>query len=419
MPGTGPVDVDFLEAPCSQETAEEVIRDVTRSDIPPSRNLGTFVSPECDPHIDTLVRRWSRHNLINRAEYPGVTILEHRCLAMLRHLWHGSADTGGCATTGSSEAAVIAAAELLRRWRKQNHDQQPNLVLGPTAHTCWLRFCMFWNVEPRLLPPRQGEPISDPAAVASSCDAGTIGAVATLGSPEFGLYDPVHEVSTALDELHARTGLDIPLHVDAASGGFVAPFLQPEFPWDFRLDRVVSINASGHKYGLTRPSVGWLLWRTSWSTMDELALAAPYIGTGAPEPTLSFSRPSAPVVEQYLQLIRRGRSGYRATHLRSRDIAERVARQLAEQPDIEVLSGGSDLPVVTFTAGSPASAAVTDLTTSLADKGWHIPVYQSRTPTHPTTGRIVVRSDMSSDLVDELTTDIARASHTFAAKGES
>ncbi|WP_434444111.1 pyridoxal-dependent decarboxylase [Lentzea sp. E54] len=388
----------------------ELIRQATRGDVSPARNLGTFVPALPERDAEFALDSWAGHNLINRAEYAGLTTLENHCVAMLKDLWHDAGRADGCSTSGSSEAAMITASAFLRGWRDSGGTDRPNLVLGPTAHLCWLRFCAFWDVEPRVLPLRPDHPVMNPADVADACDAGTIGVVATLGCPELGLYDPVGDIAAVLDGLCAGTGLDIPLHVDAASGGFVAPFLQPGLVWDFRLPRVASINASGHKYGLTRPSVGWLLWRRQDSAMARLSLGAPYIGTGAPEPTLSFSRSAVPVLEQYLHLMRRGRDGYTAVHSRSRAIAEGVARQLAGASALRVLGAGTDLPVVSFTAADPGGTAVVELAALLAEDGWHVPVYRLREPMAATeTGRIVIRADLTTDLAEQLTTDVERA----------
>ncbi|WP_181188283.1 pyridoxal-dependent decarboxylase [Actinopolyspora mortivallis] len=396
---------------------DKLLSEATSEDIPTYRNLGTFVSSTVDHEIDSLASYWSRHNLVNRAEYSGTTNLEQQCIAILKNLWNGSEHTSGCSTTGSSEAATIAATSLLRRWGGYGRSGKPNIVLGPTAHLCWQRFCNFLNVQSRIVPSRINKPVVKPESIADRCDENTIGVVATLGSPEFGLYDPVHDMNRELENLNTRTGLYIPLHVDAASGGFVAPFLQPSTAWDFRLSHVTSINASGHKYGLTSPSIGWLLWNTTESKMNELQSGAPYIGDGKPEPTLSFSRSSNQVVEQYLHLLLLGRSGYRATHMRSRDIAKHLARQISDVPGLRTVNDGTDLPVVSFAESSSNSKATSELAESLRNKGWHMPVYKHEKSTNRSFGRIVVRSDMTSDLAEELARDIERASHTITQEG--
>ncbi len=393
-----------------RDSVLQSILQLTSGDVPPVRNLGTYVSAPNANESDWVLAAWSEHNLINRAEYVGLTAIENQCLSVLKSLWHAPDQVAGCSATGSTEAALIAASALLHRWRARGGIGRPNLVLGPAAHVCWRKFCALWDVEPRSIPlvPHH-DPIADPTAITDGCDLGTIGVVATLGSPEFGLYDPVGDIAASLDGLQQRTGLDISVHVDAASGGFVAPFLQPDQVWDFRLERVTSINASGHKYGLTRPSVGWLLWRAGGAAEPLLSVGAPYIGTGDPEPTLSFSRSVVPVLEQYMQLMERGRRGYTVIHRQSQLIAAALADRLAQVPALRVIGTGADLPVVSFTS-TARQAQVTELAALLAAGGWSIPVYRLRAPMDAIeAGRIVVRADLSPELATRLVDDVAHA----------
>lgn len=392
----------------------EAVHAITSEDVPPSRNLGTFVSGPGNHGANSILAEWDTHNLVNRAEYAGLSVVEEYCLAALAELWHGRDITSGCSTTGSSEAAHIAAAAMLHHWRRNGGGGRPNLVLGPAAHVCWQRFCTLWDVEPRMTTLDLGHPVLDPAHAVSACDENTIGVVATLGSPEFGRYDPVDSIADALDTLHLRTGRDIPLHVDAASGGFVAPFLQPDLGWDFRSERVTSINVSGHKYGLTRPSVGWLLWRRGSAAQPQLSAGAPYIGTGVPEPTLSFSRPAVPVLEQYVQLMRLGRTGFRILHRRSRSIAQDLADRMSGTPGLRLLGSGTDLPVVSFASDT---TAVHRFTEKLRAAGWHLPIYRPRDHRAFDVGRIVVRADLTPDLAGQLVDDVTHAVSELVAQG--
>ncbi len=217
---------------------------------------------------DKLMAETADKNMIDKDEYPVTAEIEARCVDILADLWHSdqSGEATGCSTTGSSEAAMLAGMAMKWRWRERmskagKPTDRPNLVTGINVQVCWEKFCRYWDVEPRLVPMEGDRFHLDAEQAVARCDENTIGVVSVLGSTFDGSYEPVKEIAAALDQLEEDRGLNVPLHVDAASGGFVAPFLQPEIEWDFRIPRVQSINASGHKYGLVYPGVGWAVWR--------------------------------------------------------------------------------------------------------------------------------------------------------------
>lgn len=380
------------------------IRDHLRHDVPPDRNLATFLSTSFDVETRQLHEEFLEYNLVDRDQYPGISELEEDSLRIIADLWNANPRTAvGDATTGSSEAALLAGAAMLRNWlhRCGNGDAvgRPNLVLGSDAHVCWHKFCRYWQVEPRVVPAVAGRIGLTPESVAQECDANTIGVVAILGSTIDGTYDPIRGIASALDAVAARRGIDVPLHVDAASGGFIAPFLDPELPWDFRVPRVRSINASGHKYGLVPPGLGWVLWRDRGARTGWLHFDTNYLGRTRAHHELSFSRSAAPVVVQFYNFLRFGFDGFRDKHRGSRDKAMRMAHELRAADRFELLGDGSQLPVLTL--AQRGGGKLSELALHLADRGWSVPVYTLPPDMEETEVlRVVVREDMTTDDVD-------------------
>ena len=334
---------------------------------------------------------------------------------ILADLWHAPdpADVIGCSTTGSSEAGMLAAMALKRRWAaRQPADRagRPNLVMGINVQVCWEKFCNYWEVEPRLVP-LDGDRLHLSAdEAAARCDENTIGVVAVLGSTFDGSYEPVAEIAAALDGVQERTGWDIPLHVDGASGAMIAPFLDPDLVWDFRLPRVASINTSGHKYGLVYPGVGWVLWRHRRYLPEELIFNVNYLGGDMPTFALNFSRPGAQVVAQYYTFFRLGRAGFRAVQQASRDVATYLSDRIAAMGPFRLISRGDELPVFAFTTTEGVSAFdVFDVSRRLQERGWLVPAYTlPANRTDLAVLRIVVRNGFSHDLADLLLTDLRR-----------
>ena len=274
-------------------------------------------------------------NMIDKDEYPQTAELERRCVNILADLWHaphaGAGTTAtGCSTTGSSEACMLGGMALLWRWRARRAaaglpGTKPNLVMGANVQVCWEKFCRYWQVEPRLVPMEPGRLHLTGPVAAQRCDENTIGVVAVMGSTMDGSYEPVQEISAELDKLQASSGHDVPIHVDGASGGFVAPFLQPDTEWDFRVPRVASINASGHKYGLVYPGVGWVVWRDAAALPEDLIFRVNYLGGDMPTFALNFSRPGSQVAAQYYNFLRLGFEGYQRVQQASQDVARHLS----------------------------------------------------------------------------------------------
>jgi glutamate decarboxylase len=290
--------------------------------------------------------------------------------------------------------------------------------MGANVQVCWEKFCRYWDVEPRLVPVSEEATHLTPEGAIAHCDENTIGVVAILGSTFDGTYEPVAAIASALDALAAGGGPDVPMHVDAASGGFIAPFLDPEVVWDFRLERVQSINASGHKYGLVYPGVGWAVWRDKDALPDDLVFDVDYLGGSMPTFALNFSRGGAQVAAQYYNLVRLGHEGYRRVQQASRDTARWLADGVAGLGCYRLVSDGSELPVFAFTASDPDDVNVYDISEALRVRGWIVPAYtMPKAIEHQSVLRVCVRNGFSQDLASLLLTDLQHKTDRVRARG--
>ncbi|MFC6595101.1 glutamate decarboxylase [Kitasatospora paranensis] len=405
------------DGPMTPSAAYQLIHDELMLDGNARLNLATFVTTWMEPQARVLMAECVDKNMIDKDEYPQTAELERRCVAMLADLWNAPdpSTAVGCSTTGSSEACMLAGLALKRRWMKANPERyaagaRPNLVMGVNVQVCWEKFCTFWEVEPRLAP-MEGDTfhLTADRAVAL-CDEDTIGVVAILGSTFDGSYEPVPEICAALDDLQQRTGLDVPVHVDGASGAMVAAFLDTDLPWDFRQLRVASINTSGHKYGLVYPGVGWVLWRDPAALPEELVFRVNYLGGDMPTFALNFSRPGAEVVAQYYTFVRLGRDGFRAVQQAARDVAGRLAGEIEALGCFRLLTRGDQLPVFAFTTADDVKEFdVFDVSRRLRERGWLVPAYTfPENRTDLAVLRVVCRNGFSHDLADLLITDLKR-----------
>ncbi|MER5637307.1 glutamate decarboxylase [Kitasatospora sp. NPDC002227] len=404
------------DGPIPPATAYQLIHDELLLDGNAKLNLATFVTTSMEVQAQQLMAECLDKNMIDKDEYPQTAELERRCVAILAQLWHAPEPESvvGCSTTGSSEACMLAGMALKRRWMRKNPERyragaRPNLVMGINVQVCWEKFCNFWEVEARLAPMAGERYHLDAERALELCDENTIGVVGVLGSTFDGSYEPVAEICAALDALQQRTGLDIPVHVDGASGGMVAPFLDPELVWDFRLPRVASINTSGHKYGLVYPGVGWALWRSKEALPEELVFRVNYLGGEMPTFALNFSRPGAEVVAQYYTFLRLGREGFRAVQQACRDVARYLAGAVEELGAFRLLTRGDELPVFAFTTAEGQPFDVFDVSRRLRERGWQVPAYTFPADrTDLSVLRIVCRNGFSRDLADLLLADLTR-----------
>jgi glutamate decarboxylase len=410
------------------DTALQVVEDELILDGNARLNLATFVTTWMEPQAAKLMTDCLDKNMIDKDEYPQTAEIESRCVSILAHLWHAPADSGatGCSTTGSSEACMLGGMALLWRWRERRQAAgvsaaKPNLVMGTNVQVCWEKFCRYWQVEPRMVPMEAGRLHLDGPHAAAQCDENTIGVVAVLGSTQDGSYEPVGGISDELDKLAASGGPDVPIHVDAASGGFVAPFIQPELVWDFQVSRVASINASGHKYGLVYPGVGWVVWRDAEALPKDLVFKVNYLGGEMPTFALNFSRSGSNVAAQYYNFLRLGFEGYRRVQQACQDVALHMSGQIARMGPFELLSDGSELPVFAFKiSDESAGYTVFDLSEGLRERGWLVPAYTfPANLTDTAVLRVVVRNGFGKNLAEAFLADLRRHSRALAAHPNS
>lgn len=394
--------------------AYQLIHDELSLDGNPELNLATFVTTWMDDEANRLMTENADKNAIDWDEYPQTVELQDRCVNMLARLYHAPEERNsvGTATVGSSEAIHLAGLAMKFRWRKARQAQglpaaEPNIVMGSNVQVVWEKFARYFDVEPRYVPLAEDRFVIGVNEAMAKVDDCTIGVVGILGSTYDGQYEPIAELDAALNALCTEKGWDVPLHVDAASGGFVAPFLQPDLRWDFRLERVRSINVSGHKYGLVYPGVGWVVWRDESDLPEELVFTVDYLGGSHANFGLNFSRGAAQIVAQYYNFIRLGRQGYRDVIRALHDAARWFAREIEGVGAFEIIGDASDLPVVCFRLAGDKPYSVFDLSALLRERGWIVPAYRMAPNAEQVAVlRVVAREGLSRDMAAELLTDI-------------
>ena len=403
-------------------TAYNVIHDELALDGMSRLNLATFVTTWMEPEARQLMSETFDKNMIDKDEYPQTAEIEMRCVRILADLWHSpeAKEATGCSTTGSSEAAMLGGMALKWRWRARREaaglsTDKPNLVMGANVQVCWEKFCRYWEVEPRLVPLEDGLYHLGAEQAAQHCDENTIGVVAVMGSTFDGSYEPAEEICNALDRLQEETGLDIPMHIDGASGAMIAPFLHADLKWDFRLHRVKSINASGHKYGLVYPGVGWVVWRDKEQLPEELIFHCAYLGGDLPNFALNFSRPGNQVIGQYYNFVRLGREGYRMIQQACQDVAVYLSSEIEKMGPFQLLSRGTDIPVFAWRLkDGEHKFTLYDLAEHLRSRGWLVPAYPLPANLEDIViQRIVVKQGFSRDQAGLLLDDIRRGLEWF------
>ena len=405
--------------------AYEVVHDELMLDGNSRQNLATFCQTWSEPEVHKLMDECMDKNMVDKDEYPQTAEIEQRCVHMLADLWNSpnAEETAGCSTVGSSEAAMLGGMAMLRKWEAKQKAagkpfDKPNIVTGP-VQVCWHKFSRYWNVEHREIPMDKDRYIMTAEEVLKRCDENTIGVVPTLGVTFTCQYEPVKQVAAALDKFQEESGLDIPIHVDGASGGFLAPFCAPELEWDFILPRVKSINTSGHKFGLCPLGVGWVVWREASDLPEELVFWVNYLGGNMRDISLNFSRPGGQVIAQYYNFIRLGKEGYAKVHSACYRTAQYISRGLEQLDLFDIIYDGdmgSGIPALCWKIkdGTDPGFTLYDLADRLRIKGWQVPAYSL--PTHcedVVIQRILVRHGVSFDLADALFTDIKDAVDFF------
>ncbi|TRU19384.1 MAG: glutamate decarboxylase [Microcystis aeruginosa Ma_QC_B_20070730_S2] len=468
---------EITEGEMPPAVAYNLIRDELALDGNSRLNLATFVTTWMEPEAKQLMAETFDKNMIDKDEYPQTAEIELHCVNMIARLWNApkGASATGCSTIGSSEAAMLGGMALKWQWRYRRQKEgkptdKPNLVMGINVQVCWEKFCRYWEVEPRFVPMEGNRFHLDATEAIKLIDENAIGVmgashfcnkqlyldakylygkpfrefidfqrfsklcdwnqniigmlpgvIAIMGSTFDGSYEPVQEINDALEKLNRETGWQVPLHVDGASGGFIAPFLDPDLVWDFRLKWVKSINASGHKYGLVYPGVGWIIWRDRQELPEELIFHCNYLGSDLPNFTLNFSRPGNQVVAQYYNFLLLGKEGYRQIHQACRDTALYLSGEIAKMGPFELITDGSTIPVFAWklkeTISDQYNYILFDLADKLRERGWLVPAYtMPKNRQDLTVHRVVIKEGFSRDMADLLLRDIHSAIAFFQSQ---
>ncbi len=401
------------------ETAYQIVHDEAMLDGNARLNLATFVGTWMDEQSERLYVQAAVKNLVDKDEYPQTAAIETRCEMMLADLWHAPdpENTIGTSTIGSSEACMLGGLALKRRWQHARRaagksTERPNLVMSSAVQVCWEKFCNYWDVEPRYVPITTEHKVLDGHDLDRYVDEFTIGVVAIMGVTYTGMYEPVRAISDALDGIQTATGLDVRIHVDGASGGMIAPFLQPELEWDFRVDRVLSVSTSAHKYGLVPPGLGWVVWRSQHDLPEDLVFTVSYLGGEMPTFGLNFSRPGAQVLLQYYLFLRLGHEGYVKVQQASANIAQHLASEIGGMPAFDLWNDGSDIPVFAWSLkpGHTKNWNLYHLSERLRIKGWLVPAYPMPDDLGElTVQRVVVRNGFGRPLAEGFLQDLRAA----------
>ena len=404
------------------ETAYRIVKDETFPQTQPRLNLATFVTTYMDDYGTRLMNEAVGINYIDETEYPRVAVMCGRCINMIAHMWNTPEKNEwktGAVGIGSSEACMLGGVAAWLRWRERRKAEgkpfdKPNLVMSTAYQVVWEKFCQLWQIEMRTVPVSREHPTLDIEQAIRMCDENTICIVPIAGVTWTGMNDDVEALDAALDAYNAKTGYDIPIHVDAASGGFILPFLKPEKKWDFRLKWVYSISTSGHKYGLVYPGLGWVIWRDKKFLPKEMSFSVNYLGASITQVGLNFSRPAAQILAQYYNFIHLGEEGYREIHSNSMEIARYCHDEIGKIPCFRNYSDTLENPLFIWYMddeyAEKANWTLFDLQDKLMQKGWMVPAYTMPEAIEDmTVMRIVVRQGMSRDMADMLVADIREA----------
>jgi glutamate decarboxylase len=399
----------------------QLVADELMMDGNARQNLATFCQTWEEPEVLGLMALAINKNMIDRDEYPQTAEIERRCVHMMADLWNApdAANTVGTSAIGSSEACMLAGMAAKWRWRARRRaagkpTDNPNFVCGP-VQVVWHKFARYWDVEIREVPMAPGRYMMDPESMLERVDENTIMVVPTLGVTYTGAYEPVEAISQALDKLQADTGLDVDIHVDGASGGFLAPFCAPEVAFDFRLPRVKSISASGHKFGLAPLGAGWVVFRDVAELPDDLIFHVNYLGGDMPVFQINFSRPAGQIIASYYNFLRLGHEGYRKIHMASYEIGQYLASEIVKLGPFELLCDSNPataIPTVTWRIreGEKPPYTLFDLADRLRNHGWQVPAYTlTGSVSDIAVQRVLVRLGISRDMASMLLDDFRDA----------
>ncbi|ANZ62415.1 glutamate decarboxylase [Secundilactobacillus paracollinoides] len=409
------------DTPIEPREAYELVSDELLDEGNSRLNLATFCQTYMEPEAEKLMAQSFEKNAIDKSEYPRTADIENRCVNIIADLWHAPKDEAfmGTSTIGSSEACMLGGMAMKFNWRKnaQKHGldinaKKPNLVISSGYQVCWEKFCVYWDVELRTVPMDADHLSLDLNHVMDYVDDYTIGIVGILGITYSGRYDDIAGLDRLVEAHNQKTNFPVYIHVDAASGGFYTPFMEANLKWDFRLKNVISINASGHKYGLVYPGVGWVLWRDKQFLPEELVFKVSYLGGELPTMAINFSHSASQLIGQYYNFIRYGYQGYKAIHTRTHEVAQYLTHALEETALFDIVNDGAQLPVICYSQKPDNQHEWTlyDLSDRLLMKGWQVPAYPLPDDLSQTVvQRIVVRADFGMNMAVDFVQDFNAA----------
>lgn len=406
-------------------TAYRLVKDELMDEGNARMNLATFCQTYMEPEAIKIMSETLEKNAIDKSEYPQTTELENRCVNIIADLWNAPKNMNymGTSTVGSSEACMLGGMAMKFRWRNRAkkvgidiNAKKPNLVISSGYQVCWEKFCVYWDIEMRLVPLDDEHMSLNTNKVLDYVDEYTIGVVGILGITYTGKYDDIKALDAKIEEYNSIAKLSVPIHVDAASGGFFTPFIEPNLEWDFRLKNVVSISTSGHKYGLVYPGIGWVIWKDNNYLPNELVFEVSYLGGKLPTMAINFSRSASQIIAQYYNFLRYGFEGYRKIHQRTKDVAMYIAKEIENMDLFDIYNDGSNLPIVCFKLKKDANIewSLYDLSDRLLMKGWQIPAYPLPDNLNDKIiQRIVCRADLGINIAEQLIQDINEAVETL------
>ena len=410
------------------EVAYQIVHDEAMLDGNSRLNLATFVTTWMDDYARKVMTENMDKNMIDKTEYPQTAEIERRCVNILAKLWnsHEKPYCTGTSTVGSSEACMLGGIAALKRWQKRRKAKglpidKPNFIISTCMQVVWEKFAIYWDVEMRMIPVTAEKITLDPQDVVKACDENTICVVPIQGVTITGLNDNVKEINDALDKLNTEKGWEICIHVDAAIGGFIHPFIDPETIWDFRLKWVLSISTSGHKFGLVYPGVGWVVWKDKQYLPEEMNFAVNYLGANIPSISINFSRPGNQVLAQYYQFMRLGKEGYKKVQQNCLNVCLYLKEQLKKMGIFEFFSNDMPNPLFIWKLKDDPNRKWTlyDLSDALHVEGWQVPAYtMPKAMEDVIIMRVVVRQGTGFDLADLLMEDIKRCVNQLDALKE-
>lgn len=398
------------------QAAYQLIHDELNLDGNPALNLASFVTTWMEPEADKLMIETIDKNYVDNDEYPQTQKIEERVVNMLARLFNAPEECNslGTAAIGSSEAIMLGLLAHKWKWRERRKAEgksidKPNIVMGADVHTVWEKFARYFDVELKLIPLQEDLYTITTEDVASEIDENTIAVGVVVGTTFTGQMDPVGGINKLLLEIKKDKGWDIPIHVDGASGGFIAPFLYPDLEWDFRLEQVRSINVSGHKYGLVYPGVGWVIFKDKTDIPEDLIFNINYLGGNMSNYSLNFSKASNTIIAQYYNFIRLGFQGYKDIINNMMENARYMAGELEKTGIFEVINQELHFPLVTVKLKN-TDYTVFQLSDKLREKGWIVPAYTlPKNADDIAVLRMVIKENFGRDMVDDFLDDINKA----------